>query len=236
MSAGVFRRYLNLLAMEERGTKHESVTAAEKISRLKKRYDVDAPPKAPEETAEDLFSEAKNIHPDASLRSLIVFKMEDSSVGNLVKWVITEAFNVKSVWRSVSESTQTELFVGAKKEDIPHLRHIAHVINERFNSLWEHFRATTSADAGDEPSFHIGLYDGLMRDPRKPGQGTPMRAPKRTRKQTRKKAPRTDDKSIRPHAYSVALELGAQIRLNRSMGDITSILDGLLGLENTQHQ
>ena len=231
MSADVLRRYLNLLVMAERGTTHEKTNATEKIARIKKRYDVDAKPSTEAEPKDDLFAKAASIQPDSSeMRSLVIFKMQDAAVGNLVKWVLSEAFKIKSVWRTVADSAQTELFVGAKEEDLPHLRHIAHVVNERFNSLWDHFSTTTSADPSDESSFHLGLYDGIMREPRKPGQGTPIRAQKRKRGRTQKT--KKSDQSVRPHAYSVGLELGAEIRLNRSITDIRSLIDALVGIES----
>src|SRR5208282_6277331 len=34
--------------------------------------------------------------------------------------------------------------------------------------------------------------------------------------------------NVRPHVYSIALELGAEIRLNRPLDRITSLLDDLL--------
>jgi len=155
--------------------------------------------------------------------------MQEAAIGNFVKWALFEGLKINGVWRTVNGSNSTTLYVGAKEEDLPHLRHIAAVVSERFKSLWEHFSRfpkTTGADPCDEPSFHAGLYDGLMREPRKSGRAAPGRSPKRKRGRAAKKPA---DTTVCPHAYSVALDLGAQIRINRSLGQITALLDGLVG-------
>ena len=218
----IYARYLRLLAMQERGTKHEAAVAKVKIASLKKRYEFDVPMPG-DEPGEDLFSVAAHVRPDPGMRRLAVFDMQEAGIGNFVKWVLAEGLKINGVWRTAKGSTA--LYVGAREEDLPHLRHIAAVISERFKSLWEHFSKTTGADPSDEPSFHAGLYDGLMREPRKPGRAAPGRSPTRKRGRAAKKSL---DTTVRPHAYSVALDLGAQIRINRSLGQITALLDGLV--------
>ena len=229
----IHSRYTRLLAMQERGTQHEAAVATTKIDSLKKRFDFTKIPLPVdgEEPAEDLFAEAAHVHPDSSMmRELVVFDMQEAAIGNFVKWVLYEALKINGVWRTVKGSHSTALYVGAKKEDLPHLRHIATVITERFKSLWAHFVQTTGADPCDEPSFHAGLYAGLMREPRSTGKAVPGRAPKRKKGRAKKKVvPITP--TVRPHPYSVGLELGAQIRINRTLGEITALLDGLVGLE-----
>jgi hypothetical protein len=72
-----------------------------------------------------------------------------------------------------------------------------------------------------------GLYDGLMRETRKAGKAIPAR--NRSAKKSRRKAPvKSAETNVRPHVYSIALELGAEIRLNRPLDRITSLLDDLL--------
>ena len=219
--SNIHARYVRLLAMQERGTKHEAAVAKDKIGSLKKRYNFDISPLPDgEEAGEDLFSVAAHVRPDSTgLRRLVVFDMPDAPIGNFVKWVLSEWLKIKGVWRTVKGSNSTALYVGAKEEELTHLRHIAAVVSERFKSLWEHFSKSTGADPCDEPSFHAGLYDGLMREPRKPGRAAPGRTPKRKRARVAK-TKKPIDTSVRPHAYSVALDLGAQIRINRSLGQI----------------
>ncbi len=219
--------------MQEHGTKHEAAVAIAKIASLKKRYDFDISPLPNgEEPVEDLFSVAAHVRPDSTgMRRLVVFEMHEAAIGNFVKWVLAEGLKINGVWRTVKGSNSTALYVGARVEDLPHLRHIASVVSERFKSLWNHFSKTTGADSYDEPSFHAGLYDGLMREPRKPGRAAPGRTPKRKRGRAAKKPAVTTD-TVRPHAYSVALDLGAQIRINRSLGQITALLDVLVGHEH----
>src|SRR5271165_354129 len=120
-----------------------------------------------------------------------------------------------------------KLGVGAKKEDLPALRNIAQVVSDRFKNLWRRFCETTGADSNDEPGFYAGLYDGLMRETRKAGKAIPAR--NRRAKKSRRKAPvKSAETNVRPHVYSIALELGAEIRLNKPLERITSLLDDLL--------
>lgn len=215
--------------MAERGTIHEVAIAEIKLASLRSRYDFSVSPTAaainPEE---DLFSSAARIRPDRKAsRRLMVFDIKDTSIGNYAKWVLMEGFQIDGVWRNIARGTATALYVGAKAEDIPHLRHIAEVVIERFKNLWKTFFETTGADSSDEPAFYAGLYDGLMREPRKAGQAVPRRNG-RAKKGRGKAPPTSTDMKVRPHAYSIALELGAQIRLNKPLGQITSLLDDLV--------
>ncbi len=215
--------------MAERGTTHEAAIAETKLASLRSRYDFSVSFAAAATNPEDdLFYNAARIRPErkASQR-LMVFDIKDSAIGNYSKWVLKEGFQIDGVWRGVARGTGTALYVGAKAEDIPHLRHIAEVVTERFKSLWKSFVETTGADSSDEPSFYAGLYDGLMQEPRKAGQAIPRRNGS-AKKGRRKARVTSDDTKVRPHAYSIALELGAQIRLNKPLGQITSLLDDLL--------
>jgi hypothetical protein len=112
-------------------------------------------------------------------------------------------------------------------EDLPALRNVAEVVSDRFKNLWRRFCETTGADSNDELGFYAGLYDGLMRETRKAGKAVPAR--NRSAKKSRRKAPvKSAETNVRPHVYSIALELGAEIRLNRPLDRITSLLDDLL--------
>ena len=221
-------RYVRLLAMVERGTKHEALVAEMKLASLRHRYDFSvflaAEPTDPED---DLFSNAARIRPDQKRRLLIVFNMKDAPIGNFAKWVLLNGFQIDGVWRATASGKATALYVGAKKEDLPALRNIAQVVSDRFKNLWRRFSETTGADSNDEPGFYAGLYDGLMRETRKAGNAIPAR--NRGAKKSRRKAPvKSAETSVRPHVYSIALELGAEIRLNKPLERITSLLDDLL--------
>jgi hypothetical protein len=225
----VYGRYVRLLAMAERGTKHEAVVAEMKLASLRGRYDFSVSPAvATMDPEDDLFSNAARIRPDQkNSRRLIVFDMKDAPIGNFVKWVLLNGFQIDGFWRAAAHGKATALYVGAKIEDLPALRHIAEVVSDRFKNLWRRFRETTGADSNDEPSFYAGLYDGLMGETRKAGKAVPAR--NRSVKKSRRKAPvRSAGTNVRPHVYSIALELGAEIRLNRPLDRIASLLDDLL--------
>ena len=101
------------------------------------------------------------------------------------------------------------------------------MVSDRFKNLWRRFCETTGADSNDEPSFYAGLYDGVMGETRKPGKAIPAR--NRSAKKSRRKAPvKSTGRNVRPHVYSIALELGAKIRQNRPLDRTTSLLDDLL--------
>jgi hypothetical protein len=70
-------RYVRLLAMAERGTKHEAVVAEMKLASLRGRYDFSvSPATAMTDPEDDLFSDAARIRPDQrNTRRLIVFEM-----------------------------------------------------------------------------------------------------------------------------------------------------------------
>ena len=140
----IHTRYTRLLAMQERGTEHEASVATTKIESLNEKYDFTKTPlSASGEPAEDLFSTAAHVRPDSSeMRHLVVFDMQEAAIGNFVKWVLYEALNINGVWRTVKESHSTALYVGAREVDLPHLRHIAAIISERFKSLWAHCLVT----------------------------------------------------------------------------------------------
>ena len=153
--------------------------------------------------------------------------MEDAPIGNFVKWVLLNGFQIDGVWRAIERGKATALYVGAKKEDLPALRHVAEVVSDRFKNLWRRFCENTGADSNDEPGFHAGLYDGLMGETRKAGKAIPAR--NRSAKKSRRRAPvKSAETNVSPHVYSIALELGAEIRLNRPLDRITSLLDDLL--------
>jgi hypothetical protein len=120
---------------------------------------------------DDLFSEAARIRPDQkNSRRLIVYDMKDAPIGNFVKWVLLNGFQIDGVWRAAARGKTTALYVGAKKEDLPALRNVAEVVSDRFKNLWKRFCETTGADSNDELGFYAGLYDGLMRETRKEGK------------------------------------------------------------------
>ncbi|HYY27375.1 MAG TPA: hypothetical protein VE860_05500 [Chthoniobacterales bacterium] len=225
----VHGRYVRLLAMAERGTKHEAVVAEMKLASLRGRYDFSvSPAAATTDPEDDLFSNAARIRPDQKIRRrLIVFDMEDAPIGNYVKWVLQNGFQIDGVWRATARGKATALYVGAKNEDLPALRNVAEIVSDRFKNLWRRFCETTGADSNDEPGFYAGLYDGLMGETRKAGKAIPAR--NRSAKKSRRKAPvKSAETNVRPHVYSIALELGAEIRLNRPLERITLLLDDLL--------
>src|SRR4029077_9557114 len=154
----VHGRYVRLLAMAERGTKHEAVVAEMKLASLQGRYDFSASPGAATTDPDDAsFSNAARIRPDQkNRRRLIVFDMKDAPIANFVKWVLLNGFQIDGVWRATARGKATALYVGAKKEDLPALRHVAEVVSDRFKNLWRRFCGPPGPIPTTSPAFMRG--------------------------------------------------------------------------------
>jgi hypothetical protein len=105
---------------------------------LRGRYDFSvSPATAMTDPEDDLFSNAARIRPDQkNTRRLIVFDMKDAPIGNFVKWVLLNGFQIDGVWRAAARGKATALYVGAKNEDLPTLRNVAEVVSDRFKNLY----------------------------------------------------------------------------------------------------
>ena len=105
----------------ERGTKHEAVVAEMKLASLRGRYDFSASPgAATTDPDDDLFSNAARIRPDQkNRRRLIVFDMEDAPIGNFVKWVLLNGFQIDGVWLQPQVAKQLRCTLARIKRTFP---------------------------------------------------------------------------------------------------------------------
>jgi len=226
-------RYTKLKTMAERGTEHEAAEAKNKIAALEKKYTFAGPlPEAAQ--VEDLFAGAAKIKPDArKYRPAYAFHIKDSAIAAFAQWTLLNAFKVEAVWRS-SQGNKTELCVGAREADLPYLGQIVGVIATSFRRLWERFRTDTGAEPADENPFYRGLYDGLMRDPRKAGESIPKPPPPKKRPKRKGKAAAATAAvasakvDMRPHAYEIACALGEEIRLSHPLERVVESLENVL--------
>jgi hypothetical protein len=226
----IYLRYDKLKTMAERGTVHEAAEARNKLAALEKKYAFNGqPPDEPD--ADDLFARAAQIKPDArKYRSVYAFDLKDSAIGAFAQWALLNAFKIEGVWKNGKEN-KTDLCVGAREADLPHLRHIVGVIVESFQRLWKQFRSGTGAEPTDENPFYRGLYDGLMRDSRKDGEAIPKPPPPKKRPKRRVKAVAAAPGAqacVRPHAYEIARALGEKIRLSHPLERVAASLEDLL--------
>ena len=232
----IYTRYVKLKTMAERGTVHESAEARNKLATLEKKYAfTERPPQA--ENEDDLFARAFQIKPDDRiLHSVRKFEGGHSEVAAFAKWALLNAFNIEGLWKFGQGSTM-DLCIGAKKADLPVLKHIVGVVVESFPRLWDRLRSSAGAPLEEENLFYRGLYDGMMRDPRKSGESIPKPAlPKKKRAKGRKSASsraaaatgKSAQSDVRPHAYEIAVSLGEQIRLSQPLEDVTASLDQML--------
>jgi len=225
-------RYTKLKTMAERGAAHEAAVAKNKLAALEKKYAFSGPP--PEKPdVEDLFSRAANIKPDArKYRPVHTFDIKDSAIIAFAQWALSNAFKIEGVLKN-GKGNKTDLCVGAREADLPYLRHIVGVIVESFQRLWAQFRSSTGAERADENPFYRGLYDGLMRDPRKDGEALPKPPPPKKRPKRRGKpvaAVPGAQSQVRPHPYEIACLLGEQIRLSHSLERVVESLETALRL------
>jgi hypothetical protein len=109
-------RYVRLLAMAERGSKHEALVAEMKLASLRERYDFSGSLAAETTDPEDdLFSNAARIRPDQKRRLLIVFDMKDAPIGNFAKWVLLNGFQIDGVWRATANGKATASTLARKR-------------------------------------------------------------------------------------------------------------------------
>jgi len=187
-----------LRAIAERGTPGEQAVAREKIARLERRVSF---PELSEAEACPLF--CGNFRRASESRRIIQFPPEEMDLANSVKWAIEAATRIPCLHRN------GELVAEVTPPTARRLGEIAGYIANSFRALIHRFNALAGVGAADRQAFIMGLYDGMMNDPRKPGESLP-KAPRRKRSPGGK---RSAAAGLHIHPYSVAFGLGKQIRV-----------------------
>ena len=121
-----------------------------------------------------------------------------------MKWILSERFGIAGILRGDSIRAQV------RREDAERLRLTARSLFRDLAVLMAEFTRTPDA-ARASNQFVTGLYDGLMDDPRKPGQLLPPAKSASLKKP--KKAALTQAPGVSIHPYTLAVELGRSIRL-----------------------
>jgi hypothetical protein len=207
-----------LQALAERGIDGERISARNKIARLKARFDFGAPDPA---QTPDLFS--GSFKRSTSARRVCSFAAGEFDLANSVKWAIESAAKIPCVYRD------GELLAEATPSTVRRLTEIADHIAHSFRALLEKFGAIDGVSAQDRGVFVMGLYDGMMNEPRNAGQRLPGRARTAKMRKAKKRpvphAPNTPGLHI--HPYTVALSLGKQIRFSAPLEQITAELEAV---------
>ena len=205
-----------LQALAERGVDGEKLSALDKIARLRARFDFSG---APADPMPDLF--AGQFKRAEKAHWVFTFGATDSEVPNCVKWAIEKATGIRCVWQN------GDLLAEATPPTARRLTQIAVEIAGSFQALLAQFGGVAGVTRQDQVVFVMGLYDGMMNEPRAMGQRLPGRAaPKPTRKSKAGAAPVAP--GLHVHPYTVGLGLGRQIRFSVPLGQITAELEAIV--------
>lgn len=215
-SSKAWELYKKLQALADRGIDGERISAQNKITRLKARFNFDIP--APIETPDLFFGSFK---PSRTARRIYSFDTHETDVVNCVKWAIESATRLPCLYRD------GELLIEATRGTANKLAKIADHIARSFHALLARFSAISGVTVTDRAAFVMGLYDGMMNEVRDAGQPLPSRH--RTRKKPKAKTgPVARSPDLHIHPYSVAVNLGKQIRFSVPLEQITNDLDAIL--------
>ena len=205
-----------LQALAERGVDGEKFAAQRKIARLKARFDFGAPGAA--ETP-DLFQ--GTFKRSSKARWIYSFPRAEFEVANAVKWAIESATGIQCLHRD------RDLLAEAAPSTANRLARIAEQISESFRALVAKYSAVNGVSMADRGVFIMGLYDGMMNDPRDVGQPLPSRPGLGTKRRRVKKPAVSRATHLHLHPYSLALGLGKQIRFSVPLEEIAAELGDL---------
>jgi hypothetical protein len=212
-NAKAWARLKKLEALAERGIDGERLVAQRKLKQLRARLDFSGA--EPDETP-DLFQGAFKQSNQA--RRVYSFSEAEVDVANSVKWAIENATGIRCSYRGRDLVAEAALGTANRLTDIA--EHIA----VSFRTLIEKFSAVTGVSATDRRTFIMGLYDGMMNDPRNAGQPLPGRAGLKKKGRAKKPAVSTAS-DLHVHPYTVAFGLGRQIRFSVPLGEIVADLE-----------
>jgi hypothetical protein len=211
-----------LQALAEKGIDGERISAQDKIARLKARFNFSGvhPAQTP-----DLFS--GNFRRARKARPIYSFKPTEFDLASSVKWAIESATKIPCLFRD------GELLTEATAPTARRLREIADHIACSFRALLAKFSALDGLSMSDRAAFMMGLYDGMMNETRSAGQRLPNRIPPKLKSKQRA-ALRSS--TLHVHPYTLAVNLGKQIRFSAPVEQITAELDRVLQKNLTDKQ
>lgn len=205
-----------LEALAAVGIDGEKVVAQNKLDRLLKRYDFTAP----EVKLGDMFG--GTFIPSPIARSLATFPPSDQDIAAAVKWAIESATGLHASFRG------NALVVEADVSCLPQLTNIAHRITNGCRLLWERFERAPGVTPRDRSLFLRGIWDGMMQDERRSGELLPARRIEAVRASRKRNALATAP-GVGVHPYTVALDLGRQLRFETPVTDIVGSLEEKIG-------
>lgn len=195
----------------------ERDNAKAKLTRLESRLDF-----TPRMTTADLFKGRFSPAPHGEAIPVRTFSASDYDIANAVKWAVETATRIPCLFRPVNGSG-SQLCAQATPGTIKRLSEIAATIAGDFGALWHQY-AAAGANPADRSCFVRGLFDGMMHETKPDGQPLPARATVAKTGRAKKLAV-ARPRGLELHPYSVALDLGRQIRFNTPLADIAAELD-----------
>lgn len=221
-AARTLRRSLSSLA--QRGVGGEADNARQKLARLESRFDFTAPePDDPE----DIFANVEITFIPGDYRELFHYEPAEVTAAAFVKWALETRFKVSGLFRQ--NGTAPALWIECSDASLPTMRHLAGIIRSAFAELWREYLKTPGVEAGCRRAFELGIYDGMMDDPREHAQLLPPATVRvdKTKRKTKRKA-KAKSPAIPPgvaiHPYTLAVELGRKVRLSTPIGEVIAEL------------
>jgi len=198
------------------GTHGEIEAARRKLAHLRNRFDFAAPEQI---SAKDIFAGFKFTRRSGVLNHVYTFRTAEFDIANSVKWAIETAAGVPCHFRG------GDLLAEAAPRTANHLSTIARHISESFRALLERVGRLNGMGAQDRTVFVMGLYDGMMNDGRKTGHKLPNRTAQPRKRGKGKKSAVAAAPELSVHPYTIALELGRQIRFAASVEQVAAELE-----------
>ncbi len=199
-----------LEALAERGIDGEKVAAEKKLARFIARYDWTKPAEGP-----DLFAGSFPRSPGST--GILPFAADDMDIGFFVKWSIETTTKIPCVFRDRVLCADTTGPTARRLADI------AMTIQVGLLKLWEQYAATPGAHIQDRGNFLLGLYEGMMNEVRSNEALPTRRLPKVPK--TKKRNALTIAPGLAFHPYSIATNLGKQIRVCTPLETIAGELE-----------
>ena len=182
-----------------------------KIDRLRAKYDFSAPAIAKDDLFRGNFQRAGY--------AVAILAAPETDIANSIKWAIESQTGIACVYQG------GELAAQATPATARTLAGIAATIAESFAGLWQRFQAG-GAILADRRCFFMGLYDGMMNEPR--AGMLPARALPKVKAAKAKRGAIAAAPALAVHPYSMAVNLGRQIRFCVPLDKITNELENAL--------
>lgn len=211
------RAKLHALAHCEGAHRGEREGAGRRLVALEAKYDFTLTPES-----DDVFSGIVGTVASGTAQKLMTFDSADSDIAALAQWALSHRYKVSMTIRT-PDPRANALWVEADAASLPALRKIADHIRAQFSALWRTMAGNPTVTAGDRRPFLLGLYDGMMDDPRAPGSMLPARSFPDVQRKGKKKALALAP-GLAVHPYTLALDLGRRIRLRASVAETTKQL------------